>query len=184
MKWNLLLPVLLLPGLIACGKDDEDEDDEDDDCPDTADCDDGTTTGGTTTTGGGGGTPSASVTWGGSSVDVAVSGGGGAWWFGLVETGSGCGAGECWTGEDCVYGYDAGGTVFNYCHDAGDSGTSLSYGGDPSALAAGTTVFPSAEYDGLTTYYLESDPEFGGDGQCYVWGDDPGYYSGLGCTEL
>lgn len=182
MKWNLLLPVLLLPGLIACGKEDDDDDD-DDDCEDSGDCEDGTTGFGTTTGGGGGGGgggPTATVTWGGSSVDVSISGGGGAWWFGMAET-SGCS--DCWTGEDCIYGYEGSTGVFAWCHDGGDTGTTLTYGGDATNLAAGTTAFDRS-FEGDVTYYLESDPNYGGDGSCWVWGDDVSYYSGLGCTAL
>ena len=180
MKWNLLLPVLLLPGLLACG-DKDDDDDGDDDCADSADCDDGTGTTGTGTTGTGGGTPSVSVDWGSSAVSVSVSGGGGGWWFGIAET---LECSDCWTGEDCVYGYSFDGGALNYCHDAGDSGTSLTYGGDPVSLSSGTTVFPSGEYGSRVTYFLDSDPEFGGNGACYVWGQDTSYYDGLGCTSL
>lgn len=128
--------------------------------------------------------PAASVTWGAASVDIAVSGGGGAWWFGLAEVGADCGE-DCWTGEDCVYGFETGdGEVLAYCHDAGDAGTSLAYGGDPRALAAGTTVFQDASADGSVTYMLESDPEYGGDGSCWVWGADVSYYDGLLCGSL
>ena len=185
MSFRLLarvFPALLLTTTVACF-DDKDDDDEDDDDDDTA-VDWGTTgtwTGTGTGTGGGGGGPSASVTWGSRSVDLTVSGGPGAYWFGITE--STCD--DCWTGEDCIYGYSLGdGTVLAWCHDAGDTGTSLTYGGSPIELDAGTTVFPDATYDGKVTYYLESDPEFGGDGSCYVWGADPSYYAGLGCTNL
>ena len=166
--------VLAMTGLVAC-----------DNGKDTAESG-AATTGGTTTgtTGGtttGGGAPTASVTWGGASVDVAVAGGPGAYWFGMAET-TGCD--DCWTGEDCVYGYSYGGTTYAYCHDAGDTGTSLAYGGDATPLAAGTTVFGSDDFDSRVTYYLESDTDFGGDGSCYVWGADNSYYDGLGCGQL
>jgi hypothetical protein len=171
-----IVAALAMTGLVAC-----------DNKGDTADSA-GTTTGGTTTggttTGGtttGSSAPTASVTWGGSSVDLTVSGGPGAYWFGMAET-TGCD--DCWTGEDCVYGYDAGGTTLAYCHDGGDTGTSLAYGGDAGALAAGTTVFVDASFDGAVTYFLDSDSDFGGDGSCYVWGADTSYYDGLGCTSL
>lgn len=144
-----------------------------------------TTTGGTSataeTTGGGYIDPTASVTWGGDSVQVSIAGGPGAYWFGMAETAD---CDDCWTGEDCVYGYDASGTTLSYCHDGTDTGTQLSYGGDAAALNAGETVFTDASFDGKVTYYLESDPDFGGDGSCYVWGADTSYYDGLGCTEL
>lgn len=143
-----------------------------------------TTTGGTTTgTTGTTGTPAptATVTWGGASVDVAISGGPGAYWFGMAETG---GCDDCWTGEDCVYGYETGSGTLSYCHDGGDTGTSLTYGGDAAGLAAGTTVFTDASFDGNVTYMIESDTAFGGDGSCYIWGNDTSYYDGLGCSNL
>lgn len=182
MNWNLLLPVLLLPGLIACGEKDEDDDD-DDDCSDSGDCDDdgSTWTGTTSSTGTGTTGPSASVVWGSASVEIAVSGGPGAYWFGMAET---IGCEDCWTGEDCIYGYEYSGGSLNYCHDAGDNGTTLTYGGDAASLAAGTTLFPNGDYEYAITYFLESDVEFGGDGSCYVWGADTTYYDGLGCTNL
>ena len=180
MNWNLLLPVLLLPGLIACGEKDDDDDD-DDDCSDSGDCDDDGSTWTGTGTGTGSTGPAVSVEWGSSSVDIAISGGPGAYWFGMAET---IGCEECWTGEDCIYGYVYDGGSLNYCHDAGDNGTTLTYGGDAGGLEAGTTVFPSDQYDASITYYLESDVDFGGDGSCYVWGADTTYYDGLGCTNL
>ena len=141
--------------------------------------DSGGTTGETTTTGGD--PPTATVQWTETAVDIAVSGGPGAYWFGMAET---LDCTDCWTGEDCVYGYDASGTTLAYCHDAGDAGTTLTYGGDAAALGAGETVFTDNSYDGKVTYYLESDVDFGGDGACYVWGADAAYYDGLGCTAL
>jgi hypothetical protein len=183
-----LLPALTLSMSVACfdDKDDDDEDeDEDDDSGHGGDTTWGstttsswTTTGGTT---GSSGTPLVSVDWGSNSVGLSVSEGPGAYWFGMAET-SGCS--DCWTGEDCVFGYDASGTTLAYCHDGGDTGTSLSYGGDAGALAAGTTVFRSSSSSGDVTYYLESDSNYGGDGSCYTWGNDPSYYDGLGCTSL
>lgn len=126
--------------------------------------------------------PTASVSWGVDAVDLSVGGGGGGWWFGMAET---VGCEDCWTGEDCVYGYEAGdGAVFAYCHDAGEAGVSLTYGGDVASLAAGTTVFTDAGFDGRVSYMLESDPEYGGDGSCWVWGADAGYYDGLLCGAL
>ena len=186
----MLLPALGLTMSVACfdDKDEDEDEDEDDDSGDGYSTTTstgwettgtgGTGTGGTTTTGG---APTASVTWGASSVDIDVAGGPGAYWFGIAETAD---CDDCWTGEDCVYGYSYGGTTFAYCHDGGDTGTSLAYGGDATQLAAGTTVFGSDDFDGKVTYYLESDRDFGGDGSCYVWGADNSYYDGLGCDQL
>ena len=126
--------------------------------------------------------PTTSVVWGADAVALSVSGGGGAWWFGMAETAD---CEDCWTGEDCVYGYEGGdGSVVAYCHDAGDAGVSLTYGGNPAELVEGTTVFLGAGFDGKVSYILESDPEFGGDGSCWVWGADNAYFEGLLCGEL
>ena len=126
-------------------------------------------------------TISAAVVWGETNVSLSASGGPGAYWFGMAET---LDCDDCWTGEDCVFGYDASGTTLSYCHDAGDAGTTLTYGGDPAALGAGETVFKDSSHDGNVTYYLESDTDFGGDGTCYIWGADTSYYDGLGCSSL
>jgi hypothetical protein len=174
---TLLLPVATLS--VACFDDKDDDDDEDDDEDDSG-YDWSTTTGyyGTTGTGTtGGSTPAVSVSWGSTGVDIAIAGGAGGWWFGMAET-RGCS--DCWTGEDCVYGYTYSGGSLNYCHDAGDTGTGLTYGGDATALSAGTTLFPDSSFESTVTYYLESQADF----SCWVWGDDPSYYDGLGCDQL
>jgi len=179
MSWRSLAALsLLLPVVFsaACGDKDDDDDDDDDsgyESDSDTDVDSDTDTD----------TPSVSVDWGGSSIDLDIDGGPGAYWFGIAQTSTG--SPEDWTGEDCIYGYEIGdGEVLSYCHDAGDSGTSLTYGGNPTSLSAGTTVFPDSSFSGEVTYYLESDPDFGGDGSCFVWGQDTSYYSGLGCSEL
>lgn len=125
--------------------------------------------------------PVPSVTWGPDAVELGVADGAGGWWFGMAET-TGCE--DCWTGEDCVYGYESGdGAIFAHCHDAADSGTSLTYGGSRSGLAAGSTAFPDASHEARVTYFLESDPEHGGDGSCWVWGADISYFDGLLCGQ-
>lgn len=121
--------------------------------------------------------PVASVEWGASGLTLELASGGGAFWFGLAQTTGD----EPWTGEDCVYGYESpDGAYLSYCHDAGESGTFLTYGGDRNALASGTTAFEDASLDGQVTYFLESDWS----GLCYVWGDDTSYFDGLGCEAI
>ncbi len=184
MNWRTLLPLLVLPALVACFEKD-DEDDDGDDCEDSG-CeddagDDGSGFGGGDEGGGdegggdGGGGMDVSVSWGGSSVDISV-GTGSCWYFGMAET-SGCS--DCWTGEDCLYGYELGnGSVLGpYCHDIG-SGDSLNYGGNPNDLQPGTTVF-SASAEGNVTYVLID----GATEECFTWGDAPAYYSDF-CAEL
>lgn len=137
------------------------------------------TTGGTT--GWSGASPAVRVSWGPETVELAVSGGPGAYWFGIAET---AGCEDCWTGEDCIFGYETDGMTLSYCHDAGDVGALLFYGGDAAALPLGSTAFPGPDAAERVTYYLESDTEYGGDGSCYVWGADVSYYDGLGCMAL
>ena len=164
-------------------EDDDDDDDDDDDSTttpsDTGPPDTGPTTT-TTTTSPDACEPTtpfkASCVWTETAFVISIEGGPGPYMLGLAETGTQT---EPWTGEDCVWGYTTTeGTLLSWCHDAGDVGTSLTYSGDPYALASGTTVFTS-EYANWVTYYLESTTT----GGCWVWGDDIGYYSGLGCNE-
>lgn len=163
--------VLLIAGLLMVG------------------CNDGKDSGPTGDTGSTGGTDetSASVSWGASGVTVTVSGNDDIAFFGMAETGASCdnGAGDCWTGEDCDGGYElSDGTLLQYCHPISGGSLTLSYGGAFDNLAEGSaTVFAAAEndagvsFDGSVTYYLETTSA-----ECYVWGHNPGYYSG--CTEL
>ncbi|MFT5680146.1 MAG: hypothetical protein ACI8RZ_001051 [Myxococcota bacterium] len=115
----------------------------------------------------------ASVAWNAGSVDLTQTNGV-AGYFGMAETTC---AGECWFGEDCIYG-DLTKTYF-YCHPTNADGVSLLYGGAFASLSEGTdTVFGGSSFDGSVTYYAEQGSS------CYVWGHDTSYYSGLGCTEL
>lgn len=126
-----------------------------------------------------GGDPDVSVSWGSSVIQVTISGGSEDYWLGIVET-AGCGS-ECWTGEDCVWGFSAGSTTLGpYCHDMGKTGDSLAYGGDAVELSPGETVFPDSSFSDQVTYYLDGDSS----ASCWIWGDDPGYYSALGCTTV
>lgn len=126
-------------------------------------------------------TPAVAVEWGSTSVELSIAGGPGAWKFGMAET-DGCDV--CWTGEDCWWGYETSGGLLTYCHDSSDTGTTLIYGGDAYSLSSGATVFNSAYQGARVTYLLESDLYAGGDGLCWVWGDDTSYYDGFGCTSL
>ena len=176
----------------AVGGDDDDDDttdeDDDDDDGDTTTStpvptDTGTTdtaTATTTSTVQGDCVPttpfSTTCTWTETAFVLEIVEGPGNYFLGLAETGT---LTEPWTGEDCIYGYTTSdGQFLNWCHDAGDTGTSLTYDGDPFNLAAGTTVFTD-EYSGWVTYYLES----AAIGKCWVWGDDISYYDGLGCNK-
>lgn len=125
--------------------------------------------------------PQISVTWSSSSVILSITGGQGRYWFGMAETGQNCSGSNCWTGEDCMDGFEVGdGTLLRYCHPAGATGVNLAYGGDPMSLEEGAeTLFFDATFEDYVTYYLEDDR-----GACFTWGDDPSYYSRLGCTEL
>ena len=125
--------------------------------------------------------PEVGVEWTPSGVDLSIYGGPGGYWFGMAETAD---CVDCWTGEDCVYGDDFDGSTVLYCHDVGDGGGVLTYGGDRGALVEGTTGFSDPSDGEGVTYLLGSDPAYGGDGSCFVWGHDPSYYEGLGCFVL
>ena len=117
----------------------------------------------------------ASVAWNSGSVDLTQTNGSAGYW-GLAETGCGDPS-NCWYGEDCIYG-DLTKTYF-YCHATDAGGASLLYGGDFAALNEGTeTVFGGSSFDGTVTHYVEQGAD------CYIFGHDTSYYSGLGCTEL
>ncbi len=132
-------------------------------------------------TGAAAGPSAASVSWGASSVSLTVDGGSGEYWFGMAEDTTT--STDPWTGEDCVYGYVTGtGSTLAWCHAADTSGTTLTYGGDPNNLAPGDTVF-SQGYDGFVNYYLEAYVE-DGYGDCWVWGSQVSYYSGIGCETV
>ncbi len=133
------------------------------------------------------------ILWGAATLQFRVSGGAGGFWLGLAETRD-CGA-ECWTGEDCIFGYEAatGQPMPAYCHYAAVDGTDLLYGGDRESLQEGYTVFPdqfACGADRITnceehvTFFLESNPSYGGNGGCWVWGHAPSYYDGFGCTVM
>ena len=116
------------------------------------------------------------VTWGSSSVDLTITNGDAtqSYWFGMAEV-VGCPAEDCWTGEDCIYGYAG----YAYCHPAATTGVSLAYGAPFDAVTEGVdTVFFDSGFDGSVTYYLEDNTA------CWVWGADTSYYDGLGCTAL
>lgn len=134
---------------------------------------------GTTATTGDGSGPTVTVEWGAESLSVSVSDGG-DWQLGMAETGGSCGgAVDCWTGEDCHLGYTSdGATVGPWCHGVTAGTVSLAYGGDPTSLEAGTTVFAEG-FKGTVTYLL-----LAADGSCWVFGDDTDYYDALGCGEL
>jgi hypothetical protein len=122
--------------------------------------------------------PTFSVDWGGSAVTLAIGGGTSTYLWGIAETG---GSADPWTGEDCAYGYTLsdGSVLGPYCHDAGASGISLTYGGSATDLTEGTTVFTDNSFSSSTTHYTES-----AEGACWVWGTDVSYYDGLGCTAM
>lgn len=110
-------------------------------------------------------------------VELTVEGGPGGYWFGLTESAEGG-----WTGEDCVHGFTtADAEQIFYCHEAPDRGK-RTFVRVPSLreMNGATTLFDAAN-EGMLTYYLYSDPLFGGSGECWVQGADPAYYAAEGC---
>jgi hypothetical protein len=56
----------------------------------------------------------ASVFWGSRDISLVLKDGKGRYLFGIAETGEICDAdsSQCWSGEDCIYGYGE----YRYCH--------------------------------------------------------------------
>jgi hypothetical protein len=109
--------------------------------------------------------------------------------FGVVQThrtdGEPCvGDGDCYTLEDCVYGMK-GDTA---CHDVTSGGSANDFPQAESyfdvlyGYATGFDLEAMYEngWEQYITYILISD-DFD---PCWVWGDDPSYYDGLGCIEV
>lgn len=132
--------------------------------------------------GDGGATPAAPPVWTvtllAEGVEIDVSGGPGGYWFGLVDA-----ADRSWTAEDCLGGQDLGdGVPVDYCHDAGDSGRRTYEKVERAQdMTPATTLFDVSK-EGMLTYILYSDPAFGGSGECWIQGANPGYYSEAGCS--
>ena len=128
--------------------------------------------------------PEFDVTWGASSIDFTVTGLDSGQ-IGIAETNAACESAEygCWTGEDCIYGYvspDGSVELGPYCHPFSGGSLSLADGSADCTVTEGSsTCFATPDYEGLVTYYAEN-----ATGDCWVWGSDVGYYSGLGCTNL
>jgi len=126
--------------------------------------------------------PSVSVTWGDSALRVELTDPG-SWQLGMAETGGSCGgAVSCWTGEDCFRGFTSseGTAVGPYCHGLEDGLTELKYGGDIYDLEEGMTAF-QPDFSGTVTYLLIPSDDTQ---QCLSFGDDPSYFSSLGCQDL
>lgn len=130
---------------------------------------------------------SAGVAWGAESLTLTIEGSDvdQIVYFGMAETGETCddGEGDCWTGEDCVDGYETSdGTLLAFCHPVQDGSLTLAYGaklGESGLDEGAETVFSSDGFSGSVTYYLEDSSA-----RCYVWGHDPSHYDAESCTEL
>ncbi len=104
------------------------------------------------------------------TLDITDALGRTSWNFGIAEVGP-----NGWTGEDCVFGY----AMWNYCHPVIGNQLTLDETTDcaiDGVIEGATTLFDS-RMEFTVTYYLE-DPV---SGDCWVWGANPSYYSGLGC---
>lgn len=122
-------------------------------------------------------------------VEIVIEGGTGGYDFGIAQTNAGAGPEDDWTGEDCYRGYQLGsGDISQNCHGVGRTGGRFyctDDDGDGDCDYDSFTV-PNPEqtlfHDGISgdiTFYLADSS-----GDCWVWGDDPGYYNGSGCTEI
>ena len=153
------------------------------DTADTAGCDTGAPA--DDSGGEGGGDPSFSVSWTTAGANFAVTNGDGSYTLGIAETN---GSSDPWTGEDCLNGYNASGTLFLYCHPLSSTGGSFTsiyadvVAGSRtlSSLDENTeTLFDDSFEEGLT-YGVWSDTS----GDCWTWGADTSYYTGEGCTAI
>lgn len=122
---------------------------------------------------------SASVSWSGSGVSVTLSGGsGGAYEFGMAETGAGA---PGWYGESCIpgdepWGYDDYG--YEICHSLSSTGGFVP-SVDFSNVGTNQTLFESAHAPDIT-YFVGAV----GSADCWVFGENPSYYSDFGCESL
>jgi hypothetical protein len=140
------------------------------------DCDDEIDEGG-----GGGDGLSATAAWDREGLIVELTGGtAGSYELGLSETGAGSGG---WYGETCVPGAEPGGVDdygYDVCHSLGAAGGSIeSVYPEVGLVDDGATLFHQG-LAGNLTYFL-ADPA---SADCWVWGDDPGYYTAFGCERL
>ena len=100
----------------------------------------------------------------------------------ILETG-GCTAGACWTGEGCGEAYVGpdGEPWGPYCHAIVGSSLTLTWGGDPRALAVGETAF-RFEHQGNMTFALRGAPAGEPGVPCFSWGDNPSAFPD--CTPI
>ena len=100
--------------------------------------------------------------------------------LGMAETGAGSGG---WYGETCIAGPEPGGVDdygYDVCHGiAAGGGTIESVYPDLSQVGDGRTLLHQGLRDDLT--YVLADPA---SGDCWVDGENTGYYAALGCSEL
>ena len=123
---------------------------------------------------------SASVSWSSAGVDVTITGTASSYEFGMAETG----AGDLgWFGETCIWGsepwgYDDYGV--DVCHSLGSSGGFIvSVYPDLGDVETNATLFPQSLSNNIT-YFIGDNAST----DCWVFGDDPGYYSEFGCDTL
>lgn len=132
--------------------------------------------------GGGGGDELAIVAaWDREGLVVEISNGAArSYELGLSETGAGSGG---WYGETCIPGSEPSGRDdygYDVCHSLGAGGGVIeSVYPDVELVDDGSTLFHQGLAGNLT--YFVADPS-GAD--CWVWGDDPGYYAAFGCQLL
>lgn len=117
------------------------------------------------------------TTWSSSGILLDIVYGDGDYEFGMADTDPE--SADPWTGEDCFQGFtSADGQTWNLCHEMGSSGAALATVDSIDELVESeTTLFRQHM---TITYYVISQRT----GECWVWGADPAYYSGLGCVEM
>lgn len=132
--------------------------------------------------------PKPVVRWQEAHLELVLGDLPGEYYLGIAESFLECGE-WCWTGEDCIYGWedpDSGQSIGPFCHTVQPSLENiLVYGGNCLALEQGTTCFPDDSFSHRVAYYLERYDPSTARTSCWIWGSQASsYYAGLGCTEL
>lgn len=119
------------------------------------------------------------VDWSPSGVIVDIVYGSHEYELGMADTNPE--SADPWTGEDCFLGYtDADGQTWSLCHEMGPYGTALATVDTLDDLVESETTMLRDEQEDFITYYAISTAT----GECWTWGADPAYFSGLGCVEM
>jgi hypothetical protein len=120
------------------------------------------------------------VLWTAEQLEIGVENGeSGSWWFGIAETADF--VTDPWTGEDCHLGdLLEDNTQVLWCHPLSQTGGTLTFGGDPSALLTGQeTAMNALGWASEPMYYFLDLIS----GNCHLGGPGAGKYTEL-CENI